>query len=200
MDAIKQACQWADVIAFGPGMGRSQPGQEIAQYLYCEALQPVVIDADGINNLAASKADLSRHAGPRILTPHPGEFCRLIESDSASVTRSGLEEKAIALATENRLTLVLKGHRSLVTDGDFIYRNETGNSGMATAGSGDVLTGVIAALLAQGLSSIDAAKTGCLVHGAAGDEAAKRVGEISLIATDLLNSLSSVFKKQMVNL
>ncbi len=181
----------ADVIAIGPGMGRTKAGQKIVQTLYEELEQPMVVDADGLNNLADAGIDWGDHAGPRVLTPHPGEFQRLtgVEIDD----RVTLEMEAVEMARECEVTLLLKGHRSLVTDGTDVYRNKTGNAGMATAGAGDVLTGMIAALIAQGLSPHDAAVSATYVHGLAGDLAAERLGQISMIASDLLKFLADAF-------
>lgn len=187
IESIWEDCQWADVVALGPGMGCTATGQEIVRKLYQQLPQPLVVDADGLNNLADADCDLSDHGGPRILTPHPGEFQRLV---GQTVTDRGrLEELAIQLAARHQLTLALKGHRTLVTDGKRNDHNPTGNSGMATAGSGDVLTGIVSSLLGQGLSPLSAARTGCYLHGLAGDIAAKRLGRASLLASDLLVSL-----------
>jgi len=192
LDEILEHTEWADVVAIGPGMGRSKAGQKIMKRLYEKLPQPIVVDADGLNNLADGGVDLSVHEGLRILTPHPGEFRRLVKTKTSD--RAEMEAEAIELAANAKITLVLKGHHTLVTDGSAVHRNESGNSGMATAGSGDVLTGVITSLLGQGLSPIDAATTGCYVHGVAGDLAANKFGEISMIATDVVDSLPAAFK------
>ena len=191
-DEILEHADWADVVAIGPGMGRNKAGQKIMKRLYEKLPQPIVVDADGLNNLADGGVDLSIHEGMRILTPHPGEFRRLVKTKTSD--RAEMEAEAIELAASATVTVVLKGHHTLVTDGSAVHRNESGNSGMATAGSGDVLTGVITSLLGQGLSPVDAATTGCYVHGLAGDLAANRFGEISMIATDVIESLPAAFK------
>ena len=187
VEQILQQCEWADVVALGPGMGRTPAGQQIACQLYEALPQPLVVDADGLNNLADARADLSVHRGERILTPHPGEFQRLIEQTEHD--RQTLETLAVEWAARQQLTLVLKGHRSLVTDGRQQTHNPTGNSGMATAGCGDVLTGIIAALWGQGLSPWEASRTGCYLQGLAGDLAAGQAGKMSLVAVDLLTML-----------
>ena len=184
---ILQQCEWADVVALGPGMGRTPAGQQIACQLFEALPQPLVVDADGLNNLADAGADLSRHRGERILTPHVGEFQRLTGQSGSD--REKLETLAVDWAARHELTLVLKGHRSLVTDGRQQSHNPTGNSGLATAGSGDVLTGIVASLRGQGLNSIEASRTGCYLHGLAGDLAAGQWGKVSLLASDLLTSL-----------
>ncbi len=192
LDMLLEKCYWADVVAVGPGMGRSKALQKIMERIYSELAQPVVLDADGLNNLAESGFDFSQHEGLRILTPHPGEFRHLIGSKSND--RQELEEKAIEFALANQVTVVLKGHCTLVTDGIEQFTNTTGNPGMATAGSGDVLTGVIASYLGAGLSSFDAARFGVEVHGRAGDLGAEKFGQASLISTDLLDLLGDAMK------
>ena len=187
VELILEHCQWADVVALGPGMGCTAAGQEIVRKLYQQLAQPLVVDADGLNNLADAGCNLSEHQGVRVLTPHPGEFQRLV--GQTETDRGQLEELAIQLAARHHLTLVLKGHRTLVTDGQQQCHNPTGNAGMATAGSGDVLTGIVASLLGQGLSPFSASRNGCYLHGMAGDIAAERLGKASLIASDLLVSL-----------
>jgi len=186
-------CQWADVVAIGPGMGRGSAQQWIVKNLFADVPQPMVVDADGLNALADSDGiDLSVHEGQRILTPHPGEFCRLINEQITS--RADLECRAHQLAQEINCVIVLKGNRTYVTDGKTEYRNQTGNPGMATAGSGDVLTGVITSLIGQGFSAFEAATLGVHLHGKAGDEAAKSIGAISLIATDIVDCLTTALR------
>jgi NAD(P)H-hydrate epimerase len=128
-----------------------------------------------------------------VLTPHPGEFARLIQSQTIGTRDEQLLE-AIGLAKKCGVVIVLKGHRTLVTDGRQKAHNTTGNPGMATGGTGDVLTGIITALLCQGLKPFDAARLGVHVHGLAGDLAATELGEVSLIASDLINLLPRAFK------
>ena len=192
---MAQHHQWADVVAIGPGMGQSRKLDQWVAELYRDAKGPMVVDADGLNALASAGADLSIHAGPRVLTPHPGEFRKL--TGTTSTDRQELESVAKQLAGEASLVMVLKGNRTYVTNGELGYHNASGNPGMATAGSGDVLTGVIAALLGQGMPALDAAVTGVYLHGVAGDAAAESVGQPSVLATDILDNLSVAFKKQL---
>ena len=140
-----------------------------------------------LNNLAAAGCDWSVHEGMRILTPHPGEYQRL--GNTQVTDRQEMEREAIEFAGQHQLTLVLKGHRTLVTDGRQHYRNDTGNPGMATAGSGDVLTGIVASFVGQGLAPFQAAAAAVRVHGRAGDIAAERFGQVSLVSTDILDCL-----------
>ncbi len=171
-----------DVVALGPGMGRGSGVDALVTRLFDDWELPLVCDADGLNALAR-RGTWHRPPGPRVLTPHPGEFARL--APDLAPDRAGAAE----LARRAAATVVLKGHRTVVTDGRRIYVNSTGNPGMATGGSGDVLTGLIAAFIGQGLAPFDAALIGVRLHGRAGDLAARRVGQISLVATDLLQAL-----------
>jgi NAD(P)H-hydrate epimerase len=157
--------------------------------------KPIVLDADGLNVMHGDTTLLRRRAAPTILTPHPGEFARLVKSDTATVL-ARREELAIQFAADHGLVLVLKGHATLVTDGKRLYRNPTGNPGMATGGTGDVLTGLIAALLGQKLDAFAAAQLGVYLHGLAGDLARDELGENSLIATDLIEYLPRAFMRQ----
>src|SRR5262249_1322906 len=148
---------------------------------------------DGLNVLRQQTDCLRGRAAPSILTPHPGEFARLLGSDIATV-QARREELAIRFAADHGVILVLKGHGTVVTDGRRCYVNTTGNPGMATGGSGDVLTGLVAALLGQGLEGLAAARLGVYLHGLAGDLAREERGEVSLIATDLIEYLPRAFR------
>ena len=157
--------------------------------------KPLVLDADGLNVLQGDTAPLRGRSAPLILTPHPGEFARLVRTDVPAVLAQR-EELATRFAAEHGLVLVLKGHATLVTDGLRFYRNTTGNAGMATGGTGDVLTGLIAALVGQGLEAFAAAQLGVYLHGLAGDLAREDLGEVSLIAIDLLDYLPRAFQQR----
>jgi NAD(P)H-hydrate epimerase len=150
----------------------------------------MIFDADALNALSTQPAVLSEHAGPRILTPHPGEFARLIGKKLELADR---EPAAGALAGRCGIVVVLKSHRTLVTDGRRQWHNQTGNPGMATGGSGDSLTGLVTALVCQGLEPYDAARLGVHLHGLAGDLAAEQLGQVSLIASDLIKFLPQAF-------
>jgi NAD(P)H-hydrate epimerase len=155
----------------------------------------MVIDADGLNALAASEEGLSKSGGPRVLTPHPGEFARLNQgAQEGHISRNEQIEAAKSLAAAQNVIIVLKGHRTIITDGSQVVENGTGNPGMATGGTGDVLTGVVTALICQGLSPFDAAVLGAHVHGLAGDLAADELGQVSLVAGDLLDYLPKAFR------
>ena len=176
-----------EVVAVGPGLGRSTAIERVVQTAFESWEQPLVVDADAVN--ALSRCDsIGPPAGPRILTPHPGEFARVAPGLPAD------PQGAAELANRHDSVVVLKGHRTIVTDGTRVYRNTTGNPGMATGGSGDVLTGLIAALVGQGLAPFDSACLGVYIHGLAGDLAARSVGMVSLCATDLLEYLPAAIQ------
>lgn len=181
----------ADVLAIGPGLGRGRIVQHIVSRLVESVSCPIVLDADALNALAPIAADW-RVGCPAVLTPHPGEFARLVGGDTSSVQQRR-QEWAIRFAADHQVVLVLKGYRTLVTDGRRLYVNRTGNAGMATGGSGDVLTGLIAALIGQGMPLFEAAQLGTHLHGLAGDLARDELGEPSLIASDLLAYLPRAF-------
>jgi ADP-dependent NAD(P)H-hydrate dehydratase len=183
-------------LALGPGLGRTPGVVDFVARLYREVKQPMVVDADALNALAQRKELLTQPAGPRILTPHPGEFARLTGNEPASddTTRSlAAGELASASGRTGSTIVVLKGYHTVITDGARYALNQTGNPGMATGGTGDVLTGMITALVCQGLAPFDAARLGVHLHGAAGDIAASLLGEVSLIASDLIDGLSTAF-------
>ena len=181
----------ATAIACGPGLGQAENIAGLVRWLYDSVSQPMVLDADALNALAAHPHGLRGAAGPRILTPHLGEFRRLAGQPNLSMEQA--RAAAAGVAAEHHVIVLLKGHRTLVTDGVDESINATGNPGMATGGSGDVLTGLIAALLAQGMEPLSAARLGAHLHGLAGDLAAQRVGEVSLIASDLIEHLPEAF-------
>jgi len=187
----------ADAVAVGPGLGRSDAVRWIVSRLWAELPQPAVFDADALWALAsADAAARARHAGPRVLTPHAGEMLRLLGADpaAASPPRPELEAAAAAMAAAVDAVVVLKGAGTLVADRSRHVHNETGNPGMATGGTGDVLTGIIAALLGQGLGPFDAARLAAWIHGRAGDIGSLALGEISLTARDLIDALPAAFR------
>ncbi len=195
--SLLSALKDKDAVAIGPGLGNSAAVGELVRFAVAEAQVPAVIDADGLNVLAeafqagAFKAD---SAAPRILTPHPGEFARL-SGLSMNEIQSNREAFAREFAARHNVVLLLKGPQTIITDGERIAFNSTGNSGMATGGSGDVLTGLIAALLGQKLSPFEAARTGAYLHGLAGDLAAEELSEPGLISSDLPLYLARAWKR-----
>lgn len=189
-DRIAELARVSTAIAIGPGIGRSLGLDDLVARLYRELPNPMVFDADALNAMAGAKESLPRPGGPRVLTPHPGEFARLIGQKLDGDARNNA---AVQLAARCKVVVLLKGFRTLITDGRRNVINTTGNPGMATGGSGDVLTGLITSLMCQGLEPFDAARLAAYLHGRAGDLAAEEFGEISLIASDLVRYLPKAF-------
>ncbi len=180
-------------IAIGPGLSTNMQTLKFSQKIIEQAMIPLVIDADALTAVSQKVEILTLTKTPKILTPHPGEMAKLAKI-SAKEVESQRKQIAKEFALRNSCILVLKGNNTIVTDGEKSYTNRSGNAGMATAGSGDVLTGIIAGLLAQGLKPYIAAKFGAYIHGKAGDLAAKNQSKLSLIATDILEYLPQAFK------
>jgi ADP-dependent NAD(P)H-hydrate dehydratase / NAD(P)H-hydrate epimerase len=180
--------------AIGPGISRNKETQGLVRSLLGRIGKPVVLDADGINAFAGHVDSLKKTTAPLILTPHVGEMARLLDKDIDEV-KNNRKDIALEFAHKYNIVLVLKGHETIVAkpDGAF-YVNATGNVGMATGGTGDVLTGMIASFVGQGMEAFSAAAAGVYLHGLSGDLAAKEKGVLSLIATDLLNKLPEVLK------
>jgi NAD(P)H-hydrate epimerase len=192
-EAVRLGTQ-ADVLAVGPGLGNRPDVAALVRGLLADLPdKPIVLDADGLNVLAPLTAELPPRTGPLVLTPHPGELARLLGITAAEV-QADRQTHAVSFAQRLNAVLLLKGHGTLVTDGRRLYRNATGNPGMATGGSGDVLTGLIAALVGQGLTAFDAAALGAWAHGRAGDAAAAELSQVALTAADLLDYLPRVFR------
>jgi ADP-dependent NAD(P)H-hydrate dehydratase len=195
IDAILAAVSENDAMAFGPGIGISGALRSILEVLLEQQTLRLLLDADGLNNLARMKNWPAKRKARLILTPHPGEMKRLWSGLFRQELPPDRQEQAATLAQRTGSIVALKGAGTVVTDGERIYVNRTGNPGMATAGSGDVLTGVITALMGQGLSDFDATVLGVYIHGLAGDLAAEQVGQISLIATDIIQALGNAFRR-----
>ena len=183
-----------DVAVIGPGLSQTPTIAAAVREVVGALEVPMVLDADGLNAFEAFPELLGRGAAPRVITPHPGEAARLLKSLPSEIQQHRATT-AKELADRFLSVAVLKGHRTIVTDGKRSYVNRTGNPGMATGGTGDVLAGVIGALIGQKLSPYDAACLGVHLHGKAGDIAARKVGQVSLMATDLLGSLPEAFRK-----
>lgn len=192
---IEKISQDCSAIAIGPGLSRQQETQKLIRKILTKLNLHFVIDADAINALEGNDAILNKIKMLSVLTPHPAEMGRLI-GKSASYVQGNREMTTKTFAAQyNNIVLVLKGYKTVVVRKRDFYINDTGNPGMATAGSGDVLTGIIGAFLAQGIDAYEAAKIGVYIHGLAGDLAAKIKGQISLIAGDLIDYLPQAFKK-----
>jgi ADP-dependent NAD(P)H-hydrate dehydratase len=182
------------VTVFGPGLGQNPELPDLLGEVLRADATPLVLDADGLNALAQRAELLNVRRRPLILTPHPGEFARLTGASIQEIQGSR-QESAVRFAELYGVVLVLKGQGTIVTDGDRVYINQTGNPGMATGGTGDVLTGLIGALLGQGLEPFEAAQLGVYLHGLAGDRARDELGEPSLIASDLIDYLPQAFRQ-----
>jgi NAD(P)H-hydrate epimerase len=195
LSEITQAMETHDVVAIGPGLGHSGCIRKIVHRVIRDADgRLTVIDADGLNALAATKQWWRHARGPIVLTPHSGEMQRLLAGAGLRIDVNDRVKAARELANATGAIVVLKGAGTVVCDGKQVYVNRTGNPGMATGGSGDVLTGVIAALLGQGLAPFDSARLGVHVHGRTGDLGAAALGQVSLTAGDLIDFLPEAFQ------
>ncbi len=177
-----------DAVLVGPGLGRSPAVLDVVGAVLRLARCPVILDADGINCLEGNIDILETAKCPVILTPHDGEFRRL-GGDPARKLESGM-----ALVRRYGVTLLLKGHRTLILGPEKVYLNTTGNPGMATGGSGDVLGGIILALVGQGLAPVQAAAAGAWLHGAVGDLCAGLMGQYGMTPTDMIANLPQFLK------
>ena len=191
---VVELARAADVLVVGPGLGRADNTATLVRGVLGELPRtPTVVDADGLFALSPFTDAHSDRPVPLVLTPHPGEFARLA-GEPVSAEPAAREAAAVRFAARFGVVLLLKGMGTVVSDGRRVYRNSTGNPGMATGGSGDVLSGTVAALLAQRLSPFDAAVLGAWAHGRAGDRAAARLGQTGMIASDLLDELPGAFR------
>ena len=194
---IAEMSQNAQVVALGPGLSQNPDTKRLVLWLLENLDGHLLLDADGINAVAGEPGALNRVKAQVILTPHPGEMDRLMGFDRTGSSRTSSRRlKAVTEFAKEypHATLVLKGHKSLVVHKDKLYENTTGNPGMASAGTGDVLTGMIAGLWAQGwASAFEASALGVYLHGLAGDLARDVTGEYPLIATDVLDALPGAF-------
>ena len=197
LDNFQELLEWSDkmdIVVIGPGLSIQEDTQELVRKLLVKIDRPILIDGDGLTALSNDMSILKLRKQPTILTPHPGEMCRLIKQPIAKIKENSINmiQKA---AKEFNTIIILKGAHSIIglPDGK-LYINMTGNSGMASAGSGDVLTGVIAAMFTLGLPIESAARQGVLVHGFAGDLAAKKMGEDGITANNILDLLPEAMK------
>jgi NAD(P)H-hydrate epimerase len=195
VNAILNAAEENDVVAIGPGMGQSTGLRSIIEALIQQEGLRLLIDGDGLNNLSHLTGWPKKRKADLVLTPHPGEMKRLWSGLFREEMPQDRQQTATQVAQATQAVAILKGAGTVVTDGRRLYVNTTGNPGMGTAGAGDVLTGITSALMGQGLSSFDATVLGVYVHGLAGDLAAAQLGQVSLIATDIINFLPEAFKR-----
>ena len=183
-----------DAVVCGPGWGQSDDLSQLLEWLLGTIASPLLIDADALNLLAQNLYWLRASAGPRILTPHPGEFSRLSGLSIAEIQAQRVES-AVNFARQHGTVTLLKGAGTVITDGQRVAINQTGNSGMATGGTGDVLSGLIGALLAQRFEPLAAAQLGAHLHGVAGDLAAAELSQPGLIASDLPRYLARAWRQ-----
>jgi NAD(P)H-hydrate epimerase len=179
-------------IGIGPGAGTDGESAMLLYHLLTNYKDPLVIDADAITVLSKNKEWFSYLNQKVILTPHPAEFDRLAGEHETAIDRL---TRQVWFSDEYNVTVILKGHRTSVVSGGEIFINTTGNDGMATAGSGDVLTGILTSLCAQGYNVKDAAVLGVYLHGFAGDIAAKKYSKPAMIASDIISEMGAFFKK-----
>jgi len=195
LEPLIQFAQDKTVAAIGPGLSTHPETAEVVRGLIAQLAIPMVIDADGLNNLVGHLDLLKQARAPIVLTPHPGEMARLIGATTAEVQADRLGVSA-DFVRRHPVTLVLKGARTIIASrSGGVTINSTGNPGMATAGTGDVLTGMIAGLIAQGHAPEQAARLGVYLHGLAGDLAAAEVGAVGLLAGDLIHRIPAAITK-----
>ena len=191
VESIVDSSKTYDVALVGPGLG---PCGDAIREIVGALRIPCVLDADGINAFASRAPEIRKNPGTIVLTPHPGELSRLLDLTVRRI-QAGREKLTKSTAQKLRCILALKGAGTVVSDGKRTRVNQTGNPGMATGGSGDVLGGMIAGLLGQKMKPFDATVLGVYLHGLAGDLAAEKEGEISLMATDILDWVSHAFER-----
>lgn len=193
LDALLAAAEGKDALVIGPGISRGSETHALLAELLTRLDIPVLLDADGLNAIAGQVDVLRRSHAPLVLTPHPGEMARLTGQTVTEVQADRMGA-ASSFASAHRAVVVLKGARTLIAEpGGQLRVNPTGNPGMATGGTGDVLSGMVGAFLAQGLAPFDAASVGVLAHGLAGDAAARRWGRLGVVASDLTAALGEVW-------
>jgi ADP-dependent NAD(P)H-hydrate dehydratase / NAD(P)H-hydrate epimerase len=181
-------------VCIGPGISQNRETQKLVLNLVSKLTKPMAIDADGLNALAGHVDILKAAKAPVVLTPHPGEMARITGRDKEEI-QNNRKEVAMTFAAEYNTVLVLKGHETVVANpAGELYVNQTGNPGMASGGTGDCLTGIIASFIGQGIEPFMASSLAVYYHGLAGDLAVKEKGVLSLIATDILNKLPEVLK------
>lgn len=193
-EAVKAVLGWADVLVLGPGLGTEEYARYIVEKVLKTYDKTIVLDADGLNIVASEVKLLDETKAEVIITPHLAEMSRLVEKKTGDI-KEHKYDVAREFAKEHKLSVVLKDARTIVSNGEVkAYININGNNGMATGGSGDVLSGIIASLCGQGLSAFEAAKLGVYIHGMAGKEASISKGRYSMIASDIVKSITKVLE------
>lgn len=196
-DFLLEMCEKSSAVVIGCGLSVCDDTKNLVQSVITNCEKPLVIDADALNCICNKPEILKNLKAPAIITPHPGEMARLLHSTPKTVN-SSRENTAIDFAKKFGVITVLKGAGTIIAspDGE-VYINHTGNSGMATGGSGDVLSGIIGSLLAQGAAPVNAAAAGVFLHGTIGDLAAEKLGKISMLPTDMIDMIPTAYLKLM---
>lgn len=196
-DFLLEMCEKSSAVVIGCGLSVCDDTKNLVQSVITNCKKPLVIDADALNCICNKPEILKNLKAPAIITPHPGEMARLLHSTPKAVN-SNRENTAIDFAKKFGVVTVLKGAGTIIAspDGE-VYINHTGNSGMATGGSGDVLSGIIGSLLAQGAAPINAAAAGVFLHGTIGDLAAEKLGKISMLPTNMIDMIPTAYLKLM---
>ncbi|MBQ8413540.1 MAG: NAD(P)H-hydrate dehydratase [Lachnospiraceae bacterium] len=193
-EAVKSTMEWSDVIVLGPGLGTDEVSEYIVEKVVRQFSKTIILDADALNVLSANKEWLDEVDAKIIITPHLLEMSRLTGVKKGEI-KENKYDMARDFAKEHGVVVVLKDSRTIVSDGGKqAYINMTGNNGMATGGSGDVLSGIIAGLCGQNMEVFEAAKLGVYMHGMAGQEAAISKGRYSMIASDIVRSITRVLE------
>jgi len=193
-DRLRELARRMDAVALGPGLSLDPEAQELARGLIRDLEQPMVVDADALSALAGHLELLRHAAGPRVLTPHPGEMARMLGTTIEAVQADRIEVTR-RFAREHHVAIALKGAYTVIAGPDgHVAINPTGNPGMAKGGSGDALTGIVGALLAREIEATAALRAGCYVHGLAGDVAARERGEHAMLASDIIESLPAALR------
>lgn len=196
-DFLLEMCEKSSAVVIGCGLSVCDDTKNLVQSVITNCEKPLVIDADALNCICNKPEILKNLKAPAIITPHPGEMARLLHSTPKAVN-SNRENTAIDFAKKFGVVTVLKGAGTIIASPDSeVYINHTGNSGMATGGSGDVLSGIIGSLLAQGAAPINAAAAGVFLHGTIGDLAAEKLGKISMLPTDMIDMIPTAYLKLM---
>lgn len=196
-DFLLEMCEKSSAVVIGCGLSVCDDTKNLVQSVITNCEKPLVIDADALNCICNKPEILKNLKAPAIITPHPGEMARLLHSTPKTVN-SNRENTAIDFAKKFGVVTVLKGAGTIIASPDGkVYINHTGNSGMATGGSGDVLSGIIGSLLAQGAAPINAAAAGVFLHGTIGDLAAEKLGKISMLPTDMIDMIPTAYLKLM---
>lgn len=196
-DFLLEMCEKSSAVVIGCGLSVCDDTKNLVQSVITNCEKPLVIDADALNCICNKPEILKNLKAPAIITPHPGEMARLLHSTPKTVN-SNRENTAIDFAKKFGVVTVLKGAGTIIASpAGEVYINHTGNSGMATGGSGDVLSGIIGSLLAQGASPINAAAAGVFLHGTIGDLAAEKLGKISMLPTDMIDMIPTAYLKLM---